>query len=296
MTTRITEANASRRAQLRDFLRSRRARVSPERVGLPAGPRRRTPGLRREELAVLAGVGVSWYTWLEQGRAIRVSGQVLDAISSALLLDETERHHLYLLAGLNPPAVPSATAPSPATPELRRLVDAWLPNPAHILDRHWNFVLVNEAAAAVFGYPGADGNCLRSFFTDPGYRTGSRHWDDTAAGIVAEFRADAARFPDDPVFPALVERLRSDSPEFATLWSRHDVRVGTHGVKEFHHAEAGRLVFEHSVLRFPDRPELRLVLHLPDPATGTRDTLERLLGNAPGAEDHDVEPARATAG
>src|SRR5262245_22949812 len=131
-----------RRAELREFLRSRRARVSPEQAGLPDGGRRRTPGLRREEVAVLAAVGVSWYTWLEQGRDITVSAEVLDAISRVLLLDGAERAHLYRLAGLNPPAPQPAPARL-AVPELQHVLDAWLPRPAYIRDRHWNFAALN---------------------------------------------------------------------------------------------------------------------------------------------------------
>nr|WP_242001718.1 helix-turn-helix domain-containing protein [Kribbella steppae] len=156
----------ARREELREFLRARRAAVSPGEVGLPDVGKRRTPGLRREEVASLAGVGVSWYTWLEQGRDINVSGEVLDAISKALRLSEPERSHLYLLAGLNPP-VRSATVGA-VTEELRRLVDAWSPRPAILRDQYWNLLAINDATRTVFGYDDTDHNCLISFFTNAG--------------------------------------------------------------------------------------------------------------------------------
>src|SRR5215475_5792615 len=139
----VADPDEIRRRELSAFLRSRRERLTPLQAGLPANGRRRTPGLRREEVAVLAGVGVSWYTWLEQGRDIKVSGDVLDAVARVLLLDDVERAHLYRLAGLNPP--PRSSAPSvAASPELERLLAAWAPRPGYIRDRHWNFAAVND--------------------------------------------------------------------------------------------------------------------------------------------------------
>ncbi|GDY74021.1 hypothetical protein SAV31267_035060 [Streptomyces avermitilis] len=156
--------------ELREFLMSRRARVTPVEAGLPdGGARRRTPGLRREEVAVLAGVGASWYQWLEQGRDISVSPQVLDAVARVLRLSNAERRHLYVLAGLNPPA------PEPASRDdcegLRRLIDTWMPYPAHIMDIYYNCVMYNDAAGVVLGMrPENTQNCLIDFFTDQLYR------------------------------------------------------------------------------------------------------------------------------
>ncbi|OLT12902.1 hypothetical protein BJF78_23080 [Pseudonocardia sp. CNS-139] len=175
-----------RRAQLRDFLRTRRARLTPADVGMAAAGRRRTPGLRREEVAVLAGVGVSWYTWLEQGREINASADVLDAIGRALHLTEAERVHLHLLAGLNPPR------PAPATGvprELHDLVDAWAPRPAILRDRYWNLLAVNEPTRAVFGLDDTADNCLVAFFTHRRYRDVHAQWAAVAPSVVAAFRA-----------------------------------------------------------------------------------------------------------
>ncbi|GAA0253220.1 helix-turn-helix transcriptional regulator [Cryptosporangium japonicum] len=263
-----------RRAELREFLRSRRARVTPADVGLPDTGRRRTPGLRREELAMLAGVGVSWYTWLEQGRDIRVSDAVLDAIGAVLRLDAAERDHLFRLAGLVAP--PRVERPAPLSPELLRLLDAWAPRPAYVRDRHWNFVAVNETARRVFGYGGADDNCLVALFTDARFRAVQRGWSANAAASAAAFRADAARYPGDGEFDAIAARLSAASPEFAALWARHDVVEYTAGVKEIEHPDAGLLVFEATVLPVPGRPGHHLVLHNARPGTGTAERLEAL--------------------
>jgi transcriptional regulator with XRE-family HTH domain len=164
---------------------SRRARVSPAQAGLPdGGARRRTPGLRREEVAVLAGVGASWYQWLEQGRDISVSPQVLDAVARVLRLSNAERRHLYLLAGLNPPAPEVAPEVRDMCDGLRRLIDTWMPYPAHIMDPYYNCVMYNDAAGMVLGMrPENTQNCIIDFFTDPLYRGQSRTWEKNAYWI-----------------------------------------------------------------------------------------------------------------
>ncbi|WP_198667316.1 helix-turn-helix transcriptional regulator, partial [Glycomyces dulcitolivorans] len=258
------------------FLRSRRARLAPGDVGLPEAGRRRTPGLRREEVAVLAGVGVSWYTWLEQGRDIKVSGEVLDALVRALRLTRVERAHLYRLAGLNPPqADPSDRVP--VGPELRRLIDAWSPRPAYVRDRHWDFTAVNDAARLVFGYGDTDHNCLVSFFTNARYRVLHRHWADLAPDVAAGFRADAARYPEDPEFDRIAADLAAVSPEFAELWERHDVGEHTSAVKAVDHPEAGLLEFEATLLPLPEHPGQSLILHHPRSGTGTEERLAELV-------------------
>jgi len=269
-------SNDRRREELRDFLRTRRARLTPKDVGMPEVGRRRTPGLRREEVAVLAGVGVSWYTWLEQGRDIKVSEEVLDAIGRALRLDEPERAHLYLLAGLNPPRAEVAPA-IPVTPEMRRILDAWAPRPAYVRDRYWNFIAINDAARAVFGYGDTDHNCLISFFTNARYRAMHGEWEAAAPDVAAGFRGDAARFSDDPEFGRIADDLCEVSPEFAELWARHDVIEHTQAVKAVRHPEIGELIFDSTALPLPDRPGHHLILHNPRPGTGTEARLERLM-------------------
>ncbi|MEV0283022.1 helix-turn-helix transcriptional regulator [Kribbella sp. NPDC050820] len=252
------------REQLREFLRARRAAVSPADVGLPDAGRRRTPGFRREEVAALAGVGVSWYTWLEQGRDINVSGEVLDAISKALLQTEPERSHLYLLAGLNPPLTQATD--SEVSPELRRLVDAWSPRPAILRDRYWNLLAINDATRTVFGYDDTDHNCLISFFTNERYRGMHVHWAAVAPAVVAAFRADAARAPGDPEFDRVVDELSTASPEFAALWARQEVGVPGQAVKAVNHPEAGELFFDLTTLAVTDHPDWLLELYVPRPA------------------------------
>ncbi|MFI8321146.1 helix-turn-helix transcriptional regulator [Streptomyces sp. NPDC085529] len=257
---------------------SRRARVSPAEAGLPDGGRRRTPGLRREEVAVLAGVGVSWYQWLEQGRDISVSPQVLDSVARVLRLSPAERRHLYVLAALNPPALEPAPEDRDMCHGLRRLIEAWMPFPAHIMDVYWNTVIYNEAAAAVFGMrPDVSRNCLIDFFTDEVYRGRTRGWEELAPKVVAQFRSACSECPDDEGFRAVVEEAKAASAEFAELWERRDIRPGGMNRKEIDHPVAGLLVMEATQLRVPARPDLVIVMHTPLPETGTAERLERLV-------------------
>jgi transcriptional regulator with XRE-family HTH domain len=264
-----------RREQLREFLRTRRTRLTPAEVGITAVGRRRTPGLRREEVALLAGVGVSWYTWLEQGRDIKVSAEVLDAVAKALRLTGHERAHLYLLAGLNPPQTGGALD-APVTPELRHLLDAWAPRPAILRDRYWNLLAINDATRMVFGYDHTDRNCLISFFTNTRYRDMHADWATVAPAVVAAFRADAARALDDPEFDRVVAELVTASPEFAGLWARHEVGAPVQAVKAVHHPLAGDLFFDMTTLVVADRPDRYVELYNPRPGTGTGERLERL--------------------
>ncbi|MEU3602736.1 helix-turn-helix transcriptional regulator [Streptomyces sp. NPDC006798] len=265
---------SGRRTELRDFLRSRRARVSPQEVGLPGGGLRRTPGLRREEVATLAGIGVSWYTWLEQGREITVSGSVVESVSRVLRLDATERAYFYRLAGLHPPAPAADDGPGPG-PELARLLDAWPRNPAYVLDRQWNYLLINEAARILFGVA-AGRNCLETFFTDPRYRGSFSEWEKLAPQVVAGFRAATAAAPDDPGLAAIRHGLAARSPEFARMWDTHDVLADFSGTKTVTHPVAGEIVFDHVILHPAGRQDLRVIVHLPRDAEGTA-ALERLL-------------------
>ncbi|MFI7103703.1 helix-turn-helix transcriptional regulator [Streptomyces sp. NPDC050161] len=269
-------ARQRRSSEIRAFLRSRRARLTPADVGMPAGAGRRTPGLRREEVAVLAGVGVSWYTWLEQGRDINVSADVLDAVARVLRLDDAERAHLYLLSGLNPP--PSPPKDQDVPDGLRRVIDGWLPRPAYVVDRHWNLVAVNRAARLVFGYGDTDHNCLVTFFTSARYRAALCHWEDAARQVAGQFRADAARYPDDPEFGRLAADMCAASPAFAEIWAEHPVGSATQGIKALNHPEAGELVFDYTSLPVPELPGHRLLLHTPAPDSRTAERLAALQG------------------
>ncbi|MBL1074186.1 helix-turn-helix domain-containing protein [Nocardia sp. 2] len=270
-----SESAQLRRAQLRDFLRSRRERLTPGEVGIPGSGRRRTPGLRREEVAVLAGVGVSWYTWLEQGRDITVSADVLDAVAGALRLAEPERAHLYLLAGLNPPPLGGAGG-GEVTPEMRQLLDSWAEQPALLRDRYWNVLAYNDTARAVMGFDGTPRNCLITFFTSPRYLAMREIWESAAPAVAAAYRSDAAHAPGDPEFRRVVAQLGSESPEFAELWARHEVGVPVQAVNALRHPEIGELFFDAITLTVSDRPDWSVVLYNPKPGTETALRLARL--------------------
>lgn len=272
-----------RRDELREFLMSRRARVSPEEAGLPAGGgRRRTPGLRREEVAVLAGVGASWYQWLEQGREISVSPQVLDAVARVLRLSDAERRHLYLLAGMNPPAPEVAPEQKRANCDgLRRLIDTWMPYPAHIMDLYYNCVMYNDAAAIVLGMrPDITQNCLIDFFVDPLYRSRSHSWERNARTVVAQFRAACAARPDDEGFQAVLAEVSEASAEFRAMWDRRDIEDQGQIRKELEHPLVGLLVVESTAMKVPARPDLSIVLHTPLDEANTAAKLEWLASPA----------------
>lgn len=261
----VDTLKSHRRRELREFLMSRRARVTPADAGLPdGGARRRTPGLRREEVAVLAGVGASWYQWLEQGRDISVSPQVLDSVGRVLRLSNAERRHLYLLAGLNPPEREVEPEKRDMCDGLQRLIDTWMPYPAHIMDRYYNGVLYNDAAMTVLGMrPGKRWNCLIDFFTDPMYRSRARNWEHNARTVVAQFRALCSASPDDEGFQAVLAEARASSAEFTELWERRDIEDAGQIRKELDHPLVGLLCLESSVMQMPARPDLSIVLHTP---------------------------------
>jgi len=280
VTTTLGAESEQRRDDLRDFLRSRRARLSPQDVGLPTSGRRRTPGLRREEVASLAGIGLTWYTWLEQGRRITVTTSILDAVSSALRLNDDEQAHLYRLAGHTPAPVPRRAARSsvPRLPEhVVSLVEEWTPGPAYVLDRYWRYLHGNAAVEVLFGEVPKLHSCLDGFVTRQGPHRALPEWESMAPSLVAEFRSDAARYPDDTGFAAIIRRLSEHSPAFARLWAQQEVRDTALGEKVVEHPRGGRLVFQRTTVQIADHPDLRVVLLLPQPGTGTRQRLRSLL-------------------
>jgi transcriptional regulator with XRE-family HTH domain len=255
------------RAEFADLLRSRRDRLTPADVGLPEGTRRRTAGLRREEVAQLAGVSTTYYTFLEQGRDVRPSQQVLTALAAALQLSVAERAHLFQLAGVSLPVDPGAQAEIVA-PALAAMVDRLDPWPAYLKGRRWDVLAANRAARAVFTdwqarEPG-DGNLLWWMLTDPAARKVYVRWEPEAAAMLARFRAAAARRPDDPDFTSLIGRLHRASPEMRSWWPRHDVAPVGGGTKELHHPDLGDVTFEHTVLQVADQPEQTLVYFTTD--------------------------------
>jgi hypothetical protein len=266
-----------RRTELSDFLKAHRAAVSPGDAGLPAGPRRRTPGLRREEVAVLAGVGPSWYQWLEQGRDITVSPQVLDAVARVLRLSDAERRHLYVLADLNPP-LPSEAGRMPIGEDIVRLLDGWLPNPAHVVDQYWNLIAANDAARVIFGWERDTlGNCLVDFFTDPMYRSRYTDWAEIARVVAAQYRHEMTAHHGDTGYAEIVDGLAARCAEFAEIWARHEVSAPSPMVKTIRHPAGGDLRVESRMLHLPDRPDLSLLLHTPVAGTGTAERIARLV-------------------
>ncbi|WP_078598857.1 helix-turn-helix transcriptional regulator [Streptomyces davaonensis] len=273
--------------ELSHFLRTRRMRLSPAEVGLSASGRRRTPGLRREEVAVLAGVGTSWYTWLEQGRDINVSESVLGAISGALRLNPAEEIYLYRLAGLKTPDVDQRADSGPADPErLAEIVNHWFPNPALVRDRSWNILAANSAVPEFLGFPGPGGNILVEFFTDPTCRKRYAHADALARSTVARFRADVADCFGRPEVERILDELNDRSPEFAELWGGHEVlEPATSRTKEISHDSAGVLSFDVHEWELAADHEVQLVLHMPT-VQETRDKLDAFFAAA-GPDDPD---------
>ena len=286
MGHRWNAAPTRRREELADFLRRRRENIQPEDVGLPAGGRRRTPGLRREEVAALAGVGATWYTWLEQGRDVRASFEVLEAIARALRLTPAERNHLIML-GRGEEAPPCKPPAERVSPTLRRLIENLGPSPAYVLGRRWDYLAWNRAAAPCSATSAAcrapARNHLWLTFMDPSRRELITDWGQSHRLMVAKFRADSALHIGDPSFEELIESLRQSSPEFCKAWKRHEVARTGEGRKVLEHPVAGTLVFEHAVFHPAEAPEQRLILYTPVPEEDTPEKLAELL-------ERDVEP------
>ncbi|GGO80669.1 helix-turn-helix transcriptional regulator [Wenjunlia tyrosinilytica] len=270
-----------RRRELADFLRSRRERITPERVGLPRGPRRRTPGLRREEVAQLAAVGVTWYTWLEQARDIHVSPQVLDAIARALELDKNERSHLFVLAGQMDP-VPGTECPGVSAP-VRLMLDRLEPFPACVMNSRYDVVAYNGAyrhlVVDLDELPFEDRNVMWLAFTHPAWREALVDRAETVRVMAAKFRTAMAEHLAEPTWKCLVKRLLSESAEFRELWARHDVVMPDNRAKCFLNREVGRLNFDHTSLWLGPQAGPRLVTYVPSDEE-TRRRLERLLESA----------------
>jgi transcriptional regulator with XRE-family HTH domain len=293
-TSHHTVNGERRRAELADFLRKKRASLAPEEVGLPGGGRRRTPGLRREEVALRAGVGTTWYTWLEQGRDVRASLEVLEAISTALRLTPAERTHVVLLGrGEEPPPCPAAA--EKVSPTLRRLIANLGSNPAYILGRRWDYLAWNDAACALFGdfskLPVHTRNHVWLQFMDPARREMFRDWEKASRLMVAKFRADSARNLGDPSFDELEQALRKSSPEFCKAWKRHEVARHGEGRKEINHPVAGQMVFEHAVFNPIEASDQRLILYTPRPEYDTAAKLDSLMLSGAVGGDGALEAA-----
>jgi transcriptional regulator with XRE-family HTH domain len=251
--------------QFGNYLKDRRAKLDPAAFGFSLR-RRRTPGLRREEVAQRANVSATWYTWLEQGRGGAPSADVLDRIACAMMLTDVEREHLFLLGLGRPPGV-RYHAPDGITPRLQRVLDTLEYSPAFIRTATWDVIAWNRAAAAVLTdystLPDGQRNVLRLMFRDSRVRAAQSNWQSVARYVVASFRADVARAGAARNVQSLVDELCATSPEFAAMWRDNDVQGHGDGVKVLHHPVAGSLSMEFSAFAVDGRPDLNMVIYNP---------------------------------
>ena len=247
------------------YLRNRRTKLDPASFGV-SGDRRRTSGLRREEVAQRANISATWYTWLEQGRGGSPSAEVLNRIARALTLTEVEREHLFLLGLGRPPEVRYRGSDA-VTPRLQRLLDALTYSPAIVKTATWDIVAWNRAAAAVLtdygSLPPNQRNILRMIFCDPRTRAAQSEWEAVARFVVGAFRIDAARAGADAEVAPLVDELCRSSPEFASMWRDNDVQTHGDGVKHLRHPQLGPIALESSAFAVDARPDLSLIVYNP---------------------------------
>ncbi|MFF7947073.1 MmyB family transcriptional regulator [Streptomyces griseorubiginosus] len=278
-----------RRHELAAFLRHRREHIAPEQVGLPRGRRRRTPGLRREEVAHLSAVGVTWYTWLEQARDIQVSVQVLDALARALLLDPTERSHLFQLAGAVDPT-PATTCPS-ITPGLRLVLDQLGPIPGCVSNSRYDILAYNRTYGLLLcdldAVPPQDRNAMLLSYTHEEWRSSIVHLAEVQRLMAARFRAGMAGHLAEPAWKTLLKRLRTESAEFREIWDRHEVGASRPRRKEFLNRYVGRIAVDHTDLWLGPETGSRLVTYAPADEE-SRQRLEKLHAIALERTAHQV--------
>ena len=266
--------------ELGDFLRTRRVRLTPEAVGLPRGSRRKTPGLRRAEVAQMMGVSVDWYTWLEQGRSITPSTQVLECLVQTLRLDANERTHLFLLAQQQPPPA-LLLEPEVVSPALQHFLDQFDTRPAFVSGRRWDILAWNDAGCAVFGdfrrMTSRERNTIWGIFTNPLSRQYVVNWEEDARHLLAQFRSSCGRYPGDAQLTELIHDLMLSSPEFRAWWPDHEVRSGQEGRKTLNHPQVGYLLFERLTFQVFDTPDLKVTVYTPLEEADTPRKVEQLL-------------------
>lgn len=266
--------------ELADFLKTRRAKILPAQAGLTAGTRRRTPGLRREEVAQLAGIGLTWYTWLEQGRSIHVSAQVIESLANVLLLNKEERIHLYLLANQPLPSdMPSYQ--ETVSPILQHFLDSLTLCPALIIDSRWNVTAWNNAACLLFGnfaeMNARERNIVWAMFTDEKYKQLFVDWSHHAKGLLARFRAACGQYINDSWLVQFIDELKGQSLEFSLWWPLHEIQSNGEKLKQLNHPDLGILDFEISNFDVSDNSGLKLIVHVPLSETDTAAKLKTLL-------------------
>ncbi|OWR29945.1 transcriptional regulator [Saccharibacillus sp. O23] len=262
-----------RRLALGNFLRNARSKISPVEVGLASGSRRRIQGLRREEVAAIANIGLSWYIRLEQGRDIHPSASVLESLASALRLTPNERRHLFMLGGESLPAQPTIDD-EPINPLIRNMMNELNVNPAYVIGKKWDFLAWNPAAEAIFqierSRPPYPRNLIWRQFTDPVWRKGSEDWERVSQRMVAEFRTSRARYLHDASFGRLIEDLKNASSDFGRMWQHHEAPSSLDGYKKLLHPVLGALEFDQITLQFPNEPDQRMMVYMPLPETKAR--------------------------
>lgn len=253
------------RTQLSEFLKNCRGRLSPAEVGLPETLRRRTPGLRREDVAALAGVSLTWYTWLEQGREVRASERVLENISTTLRLTNDERDYLFSLVQSRPAPLASSSA-AEAPESIVRMINN-LNVPALIMTMRWDVIAWNPMTRVTFRDYGAltpnGRNLLRILLTDPIYQADAAQYDAMARRVLSKLRVDYSQAADDPVFDALIEEMISTCPIFAQLWGSTEISARSEGKHVFEHPHAGPIAFEHTSYGLEGMPKLKLLIYVP---------------------------------
>lgn len=269
---------------LSTFLKAQRAKIQPQSVGLAPGTRRRTPGLRREEVAQLAGVSSTWYTWLEQGRDIKVSPSVLDAVARALQLTVDERKYLYALAletGTGVGQDVQKDEPPQINPALKRILKELRSCPAIITDRRSHIVGWNEAAAHVFldfeQIPYEERNLIRLVFTRKELRRLAVNWEHFVSGFLAIFRANYGQYVEDEWYEQFLSEMRQVHPDFHDLWEQSRVSSAPEVLLEFRHAKAGKMLFHLTSLQVSGNADLRCSIYTPDPNSATETKLRQLI-------------------
>jgi transcriptional regulator with XRE-family HTH domain len=268
------------REEIRDFLTTRRARITPEEAGLPAfGDNRRVPGLRREEVAMLAGVSVDYYIRLERGEAPGASEEVLDGVARALQLDQAERTHLEdLFRSGEPPA--RVEAEEVVRPEVKRIVDAMVGMPSMVRNRRLEILHANTLGyglyAGVYDHPARPANPARYVFLDPASHSFFEPWETAADNMVALLRAEAGRNPTDHILSKLIDELSAGSEEFRNRWSAHDVLFHRTGVSHLHHPAIGDLTLAYEDLVLPEDPGQTILVFTAEPGSESQEALDRL--------------------
>ena len=285
--------------EMRDFLISRRARITPEQAGLPAyGGNRRVAGLRREEVALLAGVSIDYYTRLERGRAHGASDSVLEGIARALHLDEAERAHLFDLARAAAPAAPRAPrrpSPQQVRPSVRRILDSMTTTPAYVRNARLDILAANQLGAALFApvltSPARPANNARFLFLDPAAREFYSDWERQAQDVVAMLRTEAGHSPHDKALSNLIGELSTRSENFRTWWAAHNVRFHRTGVKRFRHPVVGDLTLTFEALDLAADSGLRISAYTAEPGTPSDDALKVLASWAATLDQAAAAPA-----